>query len=573
MPKRIIREKYGDRKTCHGIRENTMIWIPEYLDKIYPYTAPPQERSAAAHKFEANQGDVGGVGRAIHKKQLQTELSGARHEYCSFQLGMNLKHGGKAQIIIPDLRTEDKKYFSKENIKIYRVGYVPLDEIMAPDPLFEEIASEMEPGISTAFRVTVYIPKDQAAGIYQGKIKIKTDEGNEDLILLLRVFNFQLPDNLSMGVNFWAFPEDYARQYRCELWGDRYWELVKSYAGDLKAHGQSIISLLDISSSNSLKLVNWQIDEKGDLNFDFNLFDQWVQVHKEAGIDKGMELSGIARTDFHLFDKKRKKRLLHKFPIGSEKYNRYWGQMLTALSGHLRMKGWMKGVMLKPSDEISEEFVPQWQAIAKLTRKCDKNFLTTEALGYGRKGLIGYCDVFAMHAWLGMDSDYILQAKESGDEVWWYFSCDCDNPNFFIKNDWIEARAIPWLTWHYQLNGVLRWSYSYWNKKNPFEDVYCGKQWPAGDCYMVYPGSDGPVPSVRWEVFREGVQDYEYLKIFHELIQEIPVKEREEIKKLANQYIRRVTGIVTYSRDYANYYAAHNFLGEKIEALNCEQKN
>ena len=45
-----------------------------------------------------------------------------------------------------------------------------------------------------------------------------------------------------------------------------------------------------------------------------------------------------------------------------------------------------------------------------------------------------------------------------------------------------------------------------------------GQPYPAGDCYMVYPGPDGPISTVRWEIFREGVQDYEYLKLPAEVI-------------------------------------------------------
>ncbi len=36
--------------------------------------------------------------------------------------------------------------------------------------------------------------------------------------------------------------------------------------------------------------------------------------------------------------------------------------------------------------------------------------------------------------------------------------------------------------------------------------------WAYGDTFLVYPGPDGPVDSMRWEVLSEGLQDYSLLQ-------------------------------------------------------------
>jgi len=36
--------------------------------------------------------------------------------------------------------------------------------------------------------------------------------------------------------------------------------------------------------------------------------------------------------------------------------------------------------------------------------------------------------------------------------------------------------------------------------------------WAYGDTFMVYPGAEGPVDSIRWEVFAESLQDYALLQ-------------------------------------------------------------
>jgi hypothetical protein len=49
---------------------------------------------------------------------------------------------------------------------------------------------------------------------------------------------------------------------------------------------------------------------------------------------------------------------------------------------------------------------------------------------------------------------------------------------------------------------------------DPFTDASNGA-WPNipyGDPFMIYPGKDGPIDSIRWEVFAESLQDYAILQ-------------------------------------------------------------
>jgi hypothetical protein len=49
---------------------------------------------------------------------------------------------------------------------------------------------------------------------------------------------------------------------------------------------------------------------------------------------------------------------------------------------------------------------------------------------------------------------------------------------------------------------------------DPWHDASNGA-WPGipyGDPFMIYPGKDGPIDSLRWEVFSEALQDYAILQ-------------------------------------------------------------
>jgi hypothetical protein len=57
-------------------------------------------------------------------------------------------------------------------------------------------------------------------------------------------------------------------------------------------------------------------------------------------------------------------------------------------------------------------------------------------------------------------------------------------------------------------DGLLRWAYDAW----PADPVRDARHllWPAGDSYMIYPGAGS---SIRFEKMREGIVDYEKIKI------------------------------------------------------------
>jgi hypothetical protein len=105
-----------------------------------------------------------------------------------------------------------------------------------------------------------------------------------------------------------------------------------------------------------------------------------------------------------------------------------------------------------------------------------------------------------------------------------------------------------WQTWQNNVDGGLIWHSNYWTSKdaypeapqNPYQDPISwvtghgtGKgqkvPWGAGDGRLIYPPEacfepgdapvlDGPVPSVRWEAMRDGMEDFEYLVLLKKLL-------------------------------------------------------
>src|SRR6185312_7906441 len=104
--------------------------------------------------------------------------------------------------------------------------------------------------------------------------------------------------------------------------------------------------------------------------------------------------------------------------------------------------------------------------------------------------------------------DVVQQRKAKGFTTTFYVCCTPPKPNNFLFSPPIEGRWIGWYAAAYGYSGFLRWAYDAW-PGDPNRDARHGS-WPAGDCYMVYPGGNS---CIRFEKLREGIVDYVKIRI------------------------------------------------------------
>ena len=73
-----------------------------------------------------------------------------------------------------------------------------------------------------------------------------------------------------------------------------------------------------------------------------------------------------------------------------------------------------------------------------------------------------------------------------------------------------------------------------------------------GDGFLVYPGPNGPVNSIRWEVIRDGIEDYDYLVLFRDLMKKAEQANNAALLQQARDAYNLkdvVPDLVTYPRD------------------------
>ena len=107
-------------------------------------------------------------------------------------------------------------------------------------------------------------------------------------------------------------------------------------------------------------------------------------------------------------------------------------------------------------------------------------------------------------------------------------------------------RVWLWQTWLEKVQGVLIWETACWNRKaiypdperpqNPYEDTTVWtktRPWNSGEGKYIYPPEEcfrtkdpvvaGPVDSIRFEMLREGVEDYEYFAMLSKVSPDNPL--------------------------------------------------
>ena len=117
--------------------------------------------------------------------------------------------------------------------------------------------------------------------------------------------------------------------------------------------------------------------------------------------------------------------------------------------------------------------------------------------------------------------------------------------SLFIDHPATDLRVWLWQTWQRKIVGILVWETDYWTSRrdfaqNPYEDPMgyvdgsrpereniggmatdgsCIRRWrPPRRALGRRAGHRAPVSSIRWEMLREGIEDYEYLWLLRDLI-------------------------------------------------------
>ncbi|MCL4215421.1 MAG: DUF4091 domain-containing protein [Candidatus Hydrogenedentes bacterium] len=168
----------------------------------------------------------------------------------------------------------------------------------------------------------------------------------------------------------------------------------------------------------------------------------------------------------------------------------------------------------------------------------------------------------------------VLERVSQGGEVWTWLNYSPPRPyaNFLIDFNGIEHRTLFWQIWTLGMKGFSYWSINHTAPgQNPWEDLL--DVTPVnGDGFLVYPSANGPVSSIRWELIRDGLEDFDYLVLLRERIVELERSAKgSDLLKRAQAVLnleKLVPNLVTLSRDSALLESKRDEIARMIVELN-----
>lgn len=365
--------------------------------------------------------------------------------------------------------------------------------------------------------LSLNIPAGTQAGHYKGTIMVITKSAEATLKLDIEVQDQLLPPphEWKYRLDLWQNPWVVAWDNHLQPWGEEHKLLLKKHLKLYADAGGKYITTYAVNSpwsDNSYSLEGGMIESTkyrdGSWKFNYSVFDQYVELAMSVGIDKAITvytpIPGGYR--FRYIDGATGNYITELWPPSSDKFKAYWNAFLDDLKIHLKKKGWLNKTYIG----INESAMDETLAAIKVVRSNSRDWKITYA-GDWHPELNDLLNDYSFLAGKESSLDVVKGRAAKGFTTTYYVCCNPPKPNTFLFSPPIEGRWISWYASAYGYSGFLRWAYDAW-PQDPMRDARHGS-WAAGDCYLVYPGANS---CIRFEKLREGIADYEKIRILKE---------------------------------------------------------
>lgn len=397
-------------------------------------------------------------------------------------------------------------------------------EVLVADVLDLKESMNIPAGRKQPVWMTVNVPSNAKPGKYRGKLTVSSSNAkSRSLPVELIVSDHILPpdSDWAFHLDLWQNPYSVARYENVPLWSDAHFEAMRPVMKMLADAGQKSVTTTIMNrpwngqtedAFGSMVTKIRRID--GTWLYDYTIFDRWVEFMFSLGIDRQINCYSMIpwALQFDYIDQATSSPATFQAAPGSEEYNEYWGAFIADFARHLKAKGWFEKTMIA----MDERPLESMQAVLGLIRKVEPAFKISLAGNYHEPviyDIVDFSETFSGKQEFPESAK--AKRKELGLTTTFYTCCAEAHPNMFVISNPDEAAWLGWFAQAEGYDGYLRWAYNSWTL-DPLTDTRF-RTWPAGDCFVVYPGGRG---SVRFSKLVEGIQDFEKVRILRSRWQE-----------------------------------------------------
>ena len=526
----------------------------------------------------------------------------ARNEFEPFQIVVRPASSGTVTVNVGN-------FGSGIEVRLYQVKYVPITQVSDylgrtgdyPDPLWPmETGGSVivVSGENTAFWFDVYVPRTAAAGDYSATVDI----GGIDIPVTLHVFNFSIPDALHVKSQMNFSHNTILDKYSVGCCGSEYWMYVdnmKQYFIDHRLTPKSVLWSGGLTTSGATPYIDYDCAEtitdndgiwgfedpaeryldgsgmmQGEFTQAFNdgtgfpsFMAATFQTNDASADQRPSSFCGQTRTaaDWYGGDDP------------NTPYNQKWFQYMTTIQNYLDSMGYLDKAYYyfanEPQDQADYDAVAWYSRHLKNAAPGLKLMVSEEPKSeiYDHADYVedGQVDI-----WLAVLNNYDPttthdRMQNHGEDTWIYF-LHGTRPPFFnpitLDHPGIESKLTGWFLWKYRVGGMAYYSLNNWSK-NPWTDPLTSNH--NGDLFMLYPPSETNtsiaygsnnhrfVPSIRFELMRDSLEDYEYFFVLNGQTQP-----QVGLANAADRQVDKIIkGVASYTRDSQFMYNLRRLIG------------
>ncbi len=413
-----------------------------------------------------------------------------------------------------------------------------------PDPIFDTTSMDIRNFTTQPVWLTINIPEETPPGDYIGLLTIRGNIDGQSFSMNRR-FTVKVYDVVIHKTSLWVtnwFGLDKNQLMKLSggkdsvEFSDAYWIWLKVVAKKIKEYDQNVV-MTPILSLTGITISN------NNFHFDFSKFDRFVQTFIDEGTIGRIEGGHIGGrmgnwyAQFGVFTPFLKNDTIRfkNIPVTDPEAQHFYTQFIPALVAHLKEKGWDNIYLQHVCDEPEPGNEKTYADIASYIKSISPGLKLIDAVH--SHGVNNTVDVWVPQLDF-FDSAYSFykERQHAGDEIWFYtcLSPEGEYANRFIELPLIKTRILHWINFKYNATGYLHWGWDFWSS-NPLEETSgiipeAGNIMPGGDAFITYPGNGKILSSIRLEAMRDGIVDYELLKM-------LEIKHPETAREICRQVV------------------------------------
>lgn len=444
--------------------------------------------------------------------------------------------------------------------------YLSTESGLFPDVLYpiDNYSFEVMKYSAHSLFVTVEIPKDTKTGTYPIEIVFSAKKQVYKTVFSVQVLDECIPEQKTIYTQ-WLHTDCIASYYNLEMFSEEHWEMIEKFIKKAVYCGINMILTpvftppLDTEVGRErptvqLADVYYNI---GVYKFGFGKLKRWIDMCKKNGIKK-FEISHL----FSQWGTGCAPKIVAETENGTEKifgwhtkadsaeYRTFLKSFLPELTEFLKSENVYDDTLFHVSDE--PDFVRDFECY-KMEREILTEFIPEDKI----IDAISHCEFCEC----GLVKKPIVVVNaidrffEKGiTDIWAYYCCGPASGGYTNRGIAMPSgrnRICGMMLYKYGIEGFLHWGYNFYysqlskRKINPFLVTDSDEAFISGDAFSVYPGEDGPLDSLRSEVFYSGLQDIRACKLLEGYIGKSEVDKiiEENGARKFNEFPRENSGI------------------------------